>query len=199
MKVFVTGGTGFVGSHSVKAIVDAGHEPRLLVRSRGRLVAALERLGVGGVEHVVGDATDAASVRTAMDGCDAVLHAAAVYSYDVREAGRMRAANAQAAAVVLGAARDAGLDPIVHVSSYVALLPPVGVLDAASPVGRPRGAYASSKAETRTWARRRRSRARCCGACCPRFRPGSWRWSTCATWRLRTLPCCSRGGVHGVS
>jgi dihydroflavonol-4-reductase len=153
MKVFVTGGTGFVGSHSVKAIVDAGHEPRLLVRSRGRLVAALEPLGVGGVEHVVGDATEPASVRTAMEGCDAVLHAAAVYSYDVREAGRMRAVNAQVTAVVLGAARDAGLDPIVHVSSYVALLPPVGVLDAASPVGRPRGAYASSKAETEHMAR----------------------------------------------
>jgi uncharacterized protein YbjT (DUF2867 family) len=54
MKVLVTGGTGFVGSHSVKAIVDAGHDLRLLVRSPGRPAPALEPLGVRGVEHVVG-------------------------------------------------------------------------------------------------------------------------------------------------
>ena len=148
MKVLVTGGTGFVGSHSVKAMIHAGHEPRLLVRSPDRLGPALEPLGVSGVEHVVGDATDAAAVRTAIAGCDAVLHAAAVYSYDARDARRMRRVNARATEVVLGAAREAGLDPIVYVSSYVALLPPVGVLSGASPVGRPRGAYASSKAET---------------------------------------------------
>jgi nucleoside-diphosphate-sugar epimerase len=42
MKVLVTGGTGFVGSHSVKAIADDGHDLRLLVRSPGRLAPALE-------------------------------------------------------------------------------------------------------------------------------------------------------------
>ena len=54
---------------------------------------------------------------------------------------------------MLGAARDAGLDPIVHVSSYVALLPPVDVLGEDSPVGDPRGVYARSKAETEQMAR----------------------------------------------
>ena len=86
MKVLVTGGTGFVGSHSVKAILDAGHDVRLLVRSPGRVAPALEPLGVGGVDHLVGDATDAESVRKAMDGCNGVLHAAAVFSYDARDA-----------------------------------------------------------------------------------------------------------------
>ena len=153
MKVLVTGGTGFVGSHSVKAILDAGHEVRLLVRSSGRVAPALEPLGVGAVDHLVGDATDAESVRRAMDGCNAVLHAAAVFSYDARDAHAMQRVNARATEVVLGAARDAGLDPIVHVSSYVALLPPVGVLDGDSPVGRPRGVYVRSKAETEQIAR----------------------------------------------
>jgi nucleoside-diphosphate-sugar epimerase len=153
MKVLVTGGTGFVGSHSVKAIVDAGHDVRLLVRSPGRLKAALEPLGVGEVEHVVGDAVDAESVRRAMDGCEAVLHAAAVFSYDARDVGEMQRVNAQATEVVLGAARDAALDPIVHVSSYVALLPGAGELDDRAPVGDPRGVYARSKAETERMAR----------------------------------------------
>jgi nucleoside-diphosphate-sugar epimerase len=153
MKVLVTGGTGFVGSHSVKAIGDAGHELRLLVRSPSRLAPALEPLALGGVEHVVGDATDSESVRRAINGCDAVLHAAAVFSYDAREARAMQRVNARATEVVLGAAHDAGLDPIVHVSSYVALLPPIGVLDNDSPVGEPRGVYARSKAETEQMAR----------------------------------------------
>jgi dihydroflavonol-4-reductase len=153
MKVLVTGGRGFVGSHSVKAIVDAGHDLRLLVRSPGRLGPALEPLGVRGVEHVVGDATDAESVRRAMDGCDAVVHAAAIFSYDGRAARAIQRVNARATEVVLGAARDAGLNPIVHVSSYVALLPPGGVLDRDSPVGDPRGVYARSKADTEQLAR----------------------------------------------
>jgi dihydroflavonol-4-reductase len=153
MKVLVTGGTGFVGSHSVKAMLDAGHDLRLLVRSPRRLAPALEPLGVRGVEHVVGDATDAESVRRAMDGCDAVVHAAAVFSYDARDARNMQRVNTRATEVVLGASRDARLNPIVHVSSYVALLPPGGVLDGDSPVGDPRGVYARSKAETEKMAR----------------------------------------------
>ena len=98
----------------------------------------------------MGDATDPESVRRAMDGCNAVLHAAAVFSYDARDAHAMQRVNARGRPRwVLRAARDAGLDPIVHVSNYVALLPPVGVLDGDSPVGRPRGVYARSKAETK--------------------------------------------------
>jgi dihydroflavonol-4-reductase len=153
VKVLVTGGTGFVGSHSAKAIIDAGHDLRLLVRSPRRLAPALEPLAVRGVESVVGDATDAESVRRAMDGCDAVVHAAAIFSYDAREARAMQRVNARATEVVLGASWDAGLNPIVHVSSYVALLPPSGVLDGDSPVGDPRGVYARSKGETEQMAR----------------------------------------------
>ena len=102
MKVLVTGGTGFVGSHSVKAIVDAGHDVRLLVRAPARVAPALEPLGVGGVDHLAGDATDAESVRRAMDGCNGVLHAAAVFSYDARDAREMQRVNARATEVVLG-------------------------------------------------------------------------------------------------
>ncbi len=158
MKVLVTGGTGFVGAHSVRAIREAGHDVRLLVRSPARLAPALEPLGVSGVEHVVGDATEPDSVRRAMDGCDSVLHAAAVFSYDARDARSMQRVNTRATEVVLGSGRDAGLDPIVHVSSYVALLPPVGVLDADAPVGRPRGVYARSKAESEQIARQLQDR-----------------------------------------
>ncbi|HEX6195661.1 MAG TPA: NAD-dependent epimerase/dehydratase family protein [Jiangellaceae bacterium] len=56
MRVLVTGGTGFVGSHTVTALRSAGHEVRLLVRKPERIGKALEPLGVSEpVDYAVGD------------------------------------------------------------------------------------------------------------------------------------------------
>jgi dihydroflavonol-4-reductase len=112
---------------------------------------------VAEVESVLGDVTASASVEEAMAGCDAVLHAAAVYSVDPRAASRVRETNLRATEIVLAAAVRMGLDPVVHVSSYVALLPPEpqgAVLTPDSRVGRPGGAYCRSKAESEQVARR---------------------------------------------
>lgn len=155
MRVLVTGGTGFIGSHSVAALLSQGYQVRLLVRSRDRVTRSLSPLGVADVESVVGDVTVARSVEEAMAGCDAVLHAAAIYSLDVRAASRIRETNVRATEIVLGAAARAGLDPIVHVSSYAALLPPEGaVLTPDSPVRQPHVAYCRSKADSERVARR---------------------------------------------
>ena len=155
MKVLVTGGTGFVGSHSVAALLSQGHQVRLLVRSRERVARSLSPLGAAEVESVLGDVTAPRSVEEAMAGCDAVLHAAAIYSLDARAASRIGQTNARGTEIVLGAAARARLDPIVHVSSCVALLPPEGVvLTPDSPVKRPRCAYSRSKAESERVARR---------------------------------------------
>jgi len=154
MRVLVTGGTGFVGSHSVAALLSQGHQVRLLVRSRDRVARSLSPLGVADVESVVGDVTTPRSVEEAMAGCDAVLHAAAVYEFDPRAAARIRETNVRAAEIVLGTAVRMGLDPVVHVSSYAALVPPQGaVLTPDSPVKQPRGTYCRSKAESERVAR----------------------------------------------
>ena len=50
MKVMVTGGTGFVGSHTVAEVIRAGHDVKLLVRDPSRISSALEPLGVGDIE-----------------------------------------------------------------------------------------------------------------------------------------------------
>lgn len=124
MKVLVTGGTGFLGSHTVAQLVAAGHEPRVLARSRERVAPALHLhdLDPASIEVAIGDMNDAAAVREAVSGCDSVVHAAAVYSLDPRDADVMRAGNAAGTRTVIGAALDAGVQRAVHVSSIVALM-----------------------------------------------------------------------------
>nr|WP_153037561.1 NAD-dependent epimerase/dehydratase family protein [Amycolatopsis sp. YIM 10] len=156
MLVTVTGGTGFAGAHSVAAIVARGHRVRLLARDPASAGPALEPLGVdpGAVDVVAGDVTDEAAVAAAVRGADAVLHAAAVYSFDSRRHAVMRAVNERGTEVVLGAARRAGVGRIVHVSSVAALFPSSAALGPDSPVGRPRETYMATKAAAEVVARR---------------------------------------------
>jgi dihydroflavonol-4-reductase len=145
MRVLVTGASGFVGAHSVAAIMAAGHEVRALVRSAARLESALAPLGVAVPEHVEGDCRDAAVVGRAMDGCDAVLSCASVFTWAARQQGDLLAGNRALAEVVLRTAAERGLDPIVHVSSYVALDLSSGALTEDSPVTGATKGYAASK------------------------------------------------------
>jgi dihydroflavonol-4-reductase len=156
LLVLVTGGTGYVGSHAITALTRAGHRVRVLARSPERIPAALGPLGVAGVETAIGDVTDPAAVERALEGCDAVLHAASVFSMDARRADEMTSVNVRGTEIVLGTAHRLGLDPIVYVSSEVALLPPADgeVLTPDSPVQRPPGPYCRSKADAELVARR---------------------------------------------
>ena len=154
--MLVTGGTGYVGSHTIAALTMAGHRIRVLARSPDRVRGALAPLGVDGVETVAGDVTDPAAVQRALDGCDAVLHAASVFSMDARRADEMRSVNVRGTDVVLGTAHRLGLDPIMHVSSELALLPPADgeILTPESAVKQSRWAYSRSKADSELVARK---------------------------------------------
>lgn len=154
MRVLVTGATGYVGSHAAAAVVRSGHDVRALVRSPERVSTSLGPLGVSVPDVAVGDITDAASIEAALTGCDAVVHAASVYSLDPRDAPVIAATNVRGTETVLGVAQRAGIDPIVYVSSYVGLLPSPGVLGPESPVGKPTPPYARSKADSEVVARR---------------------------------------------
>jgi dihydroflavonol-4-reductase len=155
MRVLVTGGTGYVGCHTVAALAGAGHEVRLLVRSRDRIAPALEPLGTARADAVVGDVTSAASVDQAMRGCDAVVHAVSVFSFDPRQAAVIQQANPAGTDTVLGAARRRGLDPIVYVSTIGVFLPiATATLAAGAPVGAGVGPYTRSKIAAELIARR---------------------------------------------
>ncbi|AHE98711.1 SDR family NAD(P)-dependent oxidoreductase [Thioalkalivibrio paradoxus] len=154
MRVLVTGGTGFIGSHCVAELLGRGHAVRLLVRNPARVARSSAPLQKETPAYSVGDVSDRASVERAMAGCDAVLHAAAVYSLDVRDADAMRRINAVGTLNVLNAAGDRGLDPIIHVSSHVTLSPTHdGLLTANAAVASPLGAYSASKADAERAAR----------------------------------------------
>lgn len=154
MKVLVTGGTGFVGSHSAAALAAAGHEVRLLARDPAKAERVLAARGFGASEVALGDVTDPASVARALDGCDGVLHAAAVVALEAHRAGEVHRTNARGVEVVLGEAHRCGLRSLVYVSSAAALFaadgPPIGP---DSPVAAARSAYGRSKAEAELHAR----------------------------------------------
>ncbi len=154
MRILVTGGTGFLGSHSIQALLAAGHEVRLLVRDPSQVTPSLAPLGVEVPRDriIVGDVLDPGSVRHAIEGVDALLHAANVYSLNAGQAGRVHAVNVDGTRIVLGQAARAGLDPIVHVSTTVALLPSSHLTER-SPVGDPYGPYPRSKADAERIAR----------------------------------------------
>ena len=105
MKVFVTGGTGFIGGHVVRKLRERGDEVRALVRTPEK-GAALKDLGC---ELIPGSLSDADAIRAAMEGCDAVIHGAAVYEVGIpkSEHRAMYEANVVGTETVLGAALDA--------------------------------------------------------------------------------------------
>jgi nucleoside-diphosphate-sugar epimerase len=152
MRVMVTGATGFIGAYAVEAMLRAGHETRLLVRSKQKVERVLGARGIQATELVYGDMTDAGAVRKALEGCDAVLHAAAAVGVERRP--EIFETNGLGNRNVLGAAVEMGLDPIVYTSSVGALFPPRGpVITVEDPVGTLETAYGRSKADGERYAR----------------------------------------------
>ncbi|WP_165827900.1 SDR family NAD(P)-dependent oxidoreductase [Mycobacterium colombiense] len=154
MRVLITGGTGFVGGWTAKAIFDAGHSVRFLVRNPDKLQTTVAKLGVDVSDFAVADITDRLAVREALQGCDAVVHSAALVATDPRQTAEMLATNMQGAQNVLGQSVELGLDPIVHVSSFTALFhPDLETLTADLPVVGGADGYGTSKAQVEIYAR----------------------------------------------
>ena len=156
MRIAVTGGTGYVGAHTVKTLLAAGHSVRLLVAPGCGDEPVIPRLReLGEVDLLDGDIRDGGVQGALLDGCDAVLHGAGVVGTNDRMAQLMWDINAHATEAVLTRAVEAGLDPVVSVSSYSALFPPPdGVIGPDSPVVSGRSAYARTKAYADRVARR---------------------------------------------
>uniref|UniRef100_A0A7V5CUE2 NAD-dependent epimerase/dehydratase family protein n=1 Tax=Acidobacterium capsulatum TaxID=33075 RepID=A0A7V5CUE2_9BACT len=132
MKVLVTGATGFVGSHVARELAAQGATLRLLVRKTSNL-ANLEGLNA---ETVTGDLMEPESLRTAVRGCDALLHVAADYRLWVRDPKQMYAANVEGTRALLRMAREEGVGRSVYTSSVatMAFREDGTIVDEATPV-----------------------------------------------------------------
>lgn len=124
MKILVTGATGFIGAHSMVALLNAGFEVRALVRSESKLKMICEAHDIAIKDVVVGDVTDQASVNEALKGCDGVVHTAAMVSTFKKDAELVMDTNVNGTKYVIGGAVEAGLKHIVHLSSITALYRP---------------------------------------------------------------------------
>ena len=146
MLVLVTGGTGFIGSHTARALRRAGHSVRLLVRNPEKARRLFgEEIGRG-IELQTGDVADPAAARRALDGVHAVIHAAAVVSVERRRAAEVERVNVAGVRNVVGAACELGVATVVHVSSAAALFRPGGPrLRADLPLAPAGSAYGRSK------------------------------------------------------
>ena len=117
MKAFVTGATGFLGSHVARVLAEQGADLRLLVRasSNPKNIEGLK------AERVVGDLRDPVSLEKAISGCDVVFHVAADYRLWVRDPEQMYSANVEGTRALLEAARKNGVRRVVYTSSVATM------------------------------------------------------------------------------
>lgn len=142
--IFLTGGTGFIGSHLAETLVRDGHTVRALVRRDARWLDGVP------VAPVRGDLADAASLREALRGVDAVYHVGGLTraAPDPEGTAALHAANVTATTALLDAVLDVAPEARVVVTSSLAAVgarPPSGVADEATPL-RPVSRYGASKA-----------------------------------------------------
>jgi nucleoside-diphosphate-sugar epimerase len=119
-KTLVTGGSGFLGSHLVRALAARGDDLRLLLR-RGSSVDHLSDLEF---ERASGDVLDRATVRGAMEGVERVFHVAGTTSMRPQDRDRTFELNTTGTRIVLGEALAAEVGRVVHASSVAAVGPP---------------------------------------------------------------------------
>lgn len=117
MKAFVTGATGFLGSHVARVLAAQGADLRLLVRPTSNL-KNLEGLKA---ETATGDLRDPASLETAMSGCEVVFHVAADYRLWLRDPNEMYRSNVEGTRAILAAARKNGVKYVVYTSTVATM------------------------------------------------------------------------------
>jgi dihydroflavonol-4-reductase len=117
MLAFVTGATGFLGSHVARVLAEQGADLRLLVRpsSNTKNIADLK------AELVTGDLGDHASLERGLAGCDVVFHVAADYRLWVRDPNEMYRSNVEGTRATLQAARKNGVRRVVYTSSVATM------------------------------------------------------------------------------
>ncbi len=116
MKIFITGATGFIGTHLAELLAKTRAEMYCLVRKRS---PAVEHLRALGATLVPGDVTDRPSLVQGMRGCDWVFHLAGLYSFWERRKERFKDVNITGTRNVMESVLETGVSKVVHVSTVV--------------------------------------------------------------------------------
>ena len=117
MLAFLTGATGFVGSHVARVLAEQGAELRLLVRPN----SDLRNIQDLKADRVTGDLRDAKSLKLAASGCEVIFHVAADYRLWVRDPEEMYRSNVEGTRAILEAARESGARRVVYTSSVATM------------------------------------------------------------------------------
>ena len=117
MLAFVTGSTGFVGSHVARCLADLGANLRLLVRASSNT----KNIDDLKAERVTGDLRDPVSLEKGIAGCDVVFHVAADYRLWVRDPEEMYRANVEGTRAILEAARRNQVRRVIYTSSVATM------------------------------------------------------------------------------
>lgn len=139
MKAFVTGGTGFIGSHLVDALLDRYPDspPRCLIRSKRRWLQDRP------IEAVEGDLFDEEALRAGMQGCDTLFHLAAILKAPTQA--ELDRVNVDATEQLMKIAIESGVQRIVILSSLAASGPSNERPRTESDKPRPTSMYGISK------------------------------------------------------
>ena len=121
MKALVTGATGFVGGNLVRALVAEGVPIRALVRKTN----SSQTLQGLPIEEVLGDLEDKASLKAALLGCTVLFHVAALNTFWAKDPAQFYNVNIGGARNVLEAAAEAGVERIVHTSTWAIIGRPI--------------------------------------------------------------------------
>lgn len=143
MKVFVTGGTGFIGANLVRLLLQKNYEVRVLIRPESNL----ENLKNLDIEKVEGCLTDS-NLYQSLKGCQVLFHCAAHYSLWQKDKPLLEQYNILGTRNILAAARQAGIERTIYTSSVAAIgvKPGVAVNEIyQSPVENLVGHYKKSK------------------------------------------------------
>jgi len=117
MLAFITGSTGFVGSHVARALVEQGANLRLLVRANSNT----KNIDDVKAELVIGDLRDPTSLEKGIAGCEVVFHVAADYRLWVRDPDEMYRANVEGTRAILAGARKNRIRRVVYTSSVATM------------------------------------------------------------------------------